>query len=160
MAEITAQEAQQVLQKLVTERRALERGLEIVGLLATAEQATQERQARLIELDNQIASKQQDVNSLDEHIAEQKESLNKACAVREYEADMKVAVAKAALHSLKIESGQELQAKRDALAQIQKSHEDLIITYQAQEAELSAQIAQMRDVLGDLKKRVAVVAGV
>jgi len=158
MAEITAQEAQQVLQKLVTERRALERAFEIIGLLATAEQATQERQARLVELDNQIQSKQQDASSLDEHIEEQKAAANKACVLREYEADMKVAVAQESLRSLKADCAQELQAKRDELAQIQQSHQDLMVQYQAQEAELSTQISQMQDVLADLKKRVAVVA--
>ena len=98
--EISITEAQNILERLVHERKALAKGLDVASRLANIEQTIQERQDYLDNLGNLVEQKRAEFNEVDTHISDTLQRREAACVAREGESAANLAAAKATLEQL------------------------------------------------------------
>lgn len=158
--EITILETRELLQRLVRERKALERGLEAAEMLANVEALLPERQSALAKLQEQCAAKEQELIALDENVSELHQKREAACAQREREVEIRVSKLK--------ELAEDLESHIAALrADLKTTQEQHMIAFVAAKdardkelAGLDAQILERRAELAAIQQAARSLAGV
>lgn len=144
MEDISITTVQNVLERLVNERKALAKGLEVVSKLASIEQVIQEREAMLKKLNIEIIQRTEQWDELNENISDLHKKREAACVERECESAVKVA-----------EAEEQLEHLRKTQAALKESFsqeiDDLIIKRDEESAEYRKTIEHLKHTIEELK---------
>jgi chromosome segregation ATPase len=154
MEDISTQEAVNILQRLVNERRALEKGLEVASLLAGSAQSIQEHSAQLAALKAQCAEQQIRLDEIAENISDIHQQREFRLRERETQAEQKVQAAQAKLDDIQTQSEESIEHRKRVLSELDTKHLELAAKYHRIEQDLSTRIAVLQETLANLRKQV------
>ena len=157
---ITAAEAAAVLTRLVQDRKRLEKGAEIASALAGMEQATKEREAQLLKLDQQITEKQTVLDGMDSTIRDKEFSSTMHLQSVESDYKSKIDSLKSTLDGLIDKISQAKEEYHLQEVKLTSEHNLLVDKYQEQEHDLSMKIQKLRVELEGLKQKATILSGV
>jgi chromosome segregation ATPase len=158
--DISITEAKNILERLVNERKALAKGLEVASKLADIEQTTQERQTHLDSLIADVERKAAELKDIEKNISAVHKRREEACVKREVEAEAKVLGAQTQLDSLlrefaskKASFDEELETMQLQRFAAAEEHQKLIV-------DLRAQVESLKSELKGLNAKARALAGV
>ena len=158
ICEITIHEAARLLERLVSERKVLEKAAGALKHLASLTQATQEGEARIAALTNLVAGLVTDRDELVDLISA-KQAMHAEWANAQTAAlEERVAVASAELQTINTQIGEAKAARLNSMEELQLLHEGRVESFQKEEQELSERVAELRDSLASLQRQAAAIA--
>lgn len=158
--EITTQEALKILQRLVRERQALERGLEVASKLASAENAILERNMHISALDGKIKELESSLAGTEAKFAQK---LAEAQEKFDHDETLLTSKLQALLADVKDAEDKVSSARanynRDAQNAV-AAQAEWIAKHSAEKSDLSNTLTKLREELRELRRRATTIGSI